>query len=423
MNSQQTPIEVLIVGGGMITHDQLLPSLYHLQRRGMVGPIRICALNSVPLRALAEDATFRAAFPGQSFQAMPALEEPPERVFPDLFREAVAAMPRENLVVVAVPDHLHDAVVRIALEHDQHVLAVKPLVQKYAQAVEIERIARDRGLFVGVEYHKRFDRRSLDARGQYRRGRFGEFRCGEAKLVEPYYYRHSNFQNWFTRANSDPFTYIGCHYVDLVYFITGLRPVEVAVQGVEGKFPNGNDAYLWSIGRVVWENGAILSLLNGLGYPDQGAGTNDQGMCLFCEGPDCGGIIRHDDQFRGVSHGYLDDNSGAKFRFVSPDYFRLVPWEGEGLRPVGYGYESVEALVEAARAVNAAGCGRSDAEALERRRQALSAIDARGILATPANSAINELVTEAARLSIANAGRSVRIEYGDAPGVRFAGER
>ena len=38
----------------MITHDQILPSLYHLQRQGVVGPIRICALNSAPLRALAE---------------------------------------------------------------------------------------------------------------------------------------------------------------------------------------------------------------------------------------------------------------------------------------------------------------------------------------------------------------------------------
>ena len=48
--------QVLIVGGGMITHDQILPSLYHLQRLGQVGSIRICALNSPPLRALAESA-------------------------------------------------------------------------------------------------------------------------------------------------------------------------------------------------------------------------------------------------------------------------------------------------------------------------------------------------------------------------------
>jgi len=411
------PVEVLVVGGGMITHDQILPSLYHLQRLGALEPISICALNSAPLRALAEDEVFRAAFPGHTFRPLPALDEPPERVFPDLFRQAVAGMPPYNLVVVAVPDHLHDAVIRAALEHDQHVLCVKPLVQKYAQAAQIERIARERGLFVGVEYHKRFDRRALDARGQYRRGRFGEFRCGEAKLVEPYYYRHSNFQNWFTKEQSDPFTYVGCHYVDLVYFITGLRPVEVSVRGVEGTFPNGKVGYLWSSGQVVWENGAVLSVLNGLGYPDQGAGTNDQGLCLFCEGPNCGGLVRHDDQFRGVSHGYVDATSGAMFRFVSPDYFRLVPWEGDGLRPVGYGYDSIEALVDAARRVNAAASGSAAGEALAQRQRVLAEIDARGILATPANSFINELVTEAARLSIANSGRQVRIDYTGAPHV------
>ena len=52
--------------------------------------------------------------------------------------------------------------------------------------------------------------------------RFGEFRLGTACLLEKWYYRHSNFQNWFTTDRADPFTYVGCHYVDLVYFITGL---------------------------------------------------------------------------------------------------------------------------------------------------------------------------------------------------------
>ena len=408
--SSPAKLEVAIVGGGMITHDQILPSLYHLQRMGCVGGIQVCALNSAPLRALAAAPHFAEAFPGQTFEAHPGLEQPPERMFPDLFQEVLAALPPRNLVVVAVPDHLHDGIIRQALACGQHVLSVKPLVLKYAQAVEIERLARERGLFVGVEYHKRFDRRALDARLQYRAGRFGRFRCGEAKLVEPYYYRHSNFQNWFTRENSDPFTYIGCHYVDLVYFITGLRPVEVSVRGVEGKFPNGNTGYLWSIGQVVWENGAILSLLNGLGYPDEGAGTNDQCLSLFCEGDDCGAILRHDDQFRGVSHGYVDRHSGAVFRYVSPDYFRLVPWEHDGLKPVGYGYDSIEANLRAALAVNAAAAP-DDADALGKRRQVLAEIDRRGIIATPGNSAINERVTEAARLSIAASGRWAAIDY------------
>jgi predicted dehydrogenase len=414
-------LEVVVVGGGMITHDQLLPSLYHLQRLGQVGEIKICALNSAPLRTLANAKHLADAFPGQSFEALPALTEPPERMSPDLYREAIAALPQRNLVVVAVPDQFHYTVIKEALEHDQHVLTVKPLVLKYAQAVEIEKLAHQRGLLVGVEYHKRFDRRALDARGQYRRGRFGQFRCGEAKLVEPYYYRHSNFQNWFTCENSDPFTYIGCHYVDLVYFITGLKPVEVAVRGVEGRFPNGNQGYLWSAGHVVWENGAILSVVNGLGYPDEGAGTNDQALCMFCEGDNVGAIVRHDDQFRGVSHGYVDRLSGAAFRFVSPDYFRLVPWQGAGLKPVGYGYDSVEAIVQGTLAVNGAAAFAASNDVLPRQQAKLREIDERGILATPGNSYINELVVEAARMSITHGGRQVEIVYQPEPQVRIKG--
>jgi len=422
MNDLQTAtLDVVVVGGGMITHDQILPSLYHMQRAGRLGSIKVCALNSAPLRALATSPRFAEGFPGQAFEPFPALDAPPEKMHPDLFREVIASLGPHNLVVVAVPDHFHDPVIRAALERDQHVLSVKPLVPTYAQSVEIERMARDRGLMVGVEYHKRFDRRALDARLQYRKGRFGQFRLGEARMIEPYYYRHSNFQNWFTKANSDPFTYVGCHYVDLVYFITGLRPVEVSVRGVEGRFPNGNVGWLWSGGTAVWENGAVMTLLNGLGYPDQGAGTNDQGLTMFCEGDDCGAIVRHNDQFRGVSHAYTDDLAGARFRYVSPDYFRLVPWEGEGLKPVGYGYESIEAIALAAMQVNAAASGLAGQEALAARQAVLAEIDARGILATPANSSINELVTEAARLSIAAGGRYAVIEHEPEPKVRLEG--
>jgi predicted dehydrogenase len=406
------PIDVLIVGGGMITHDQILPSIYHMQRAGKVGSIKICALNSPPLRDLAEEKAFDEAFPGQSFAAFPALDTPDDKMYPDLYKELIAAMEPRNLVVVAVPDHFHDPVIRFALGHDQHVLTVKPLVLKYEQAVAIEKLAHEKGLFVGVEYHKRFDRRSLEARRNYRAGRLGEFKCGESKLIEPYYYRHSNFQNWFTKENTDPFTYIGCHYVDLVYFITGLKPVEVTVRGTEGTFPNGNVGYLWSAGIVVWENGAVLNVLNGLGYPDEGAGTNDQAMCLYGEGAENGTIIKHNDQFRGCSYGYTDKAAGASFRYINPDYFRLVPWQGDGLKPVGYGYDSVEASVLSAIDVNAAG-------ELADRQSVLKQIDDRGIVATPQNSSINELVTEAVRLSILNDGQPAVIDYGAKPGARL----
>jgi len=126
-----------------------------------------------------------------------------------------------------------------------------------------------------------------------------------------------------------------------------------------------------------------------------------------------------DDQFRGVSHGYVDLQSGAKFRFVSPDYFRMVPWQGEGLKPVGYGFESIEAIALSAIRVNRAAEGFTGNYALAARRQVLQEIDDRGILATPANSYVNELVTEAARLSIARNGLPAMIEYRESPSLRL----
>jgi predicted dehydrogenase len=146
-----------------------------------------------------------------------------------LYKDVLAKLPARQIAVIALPDHLHYEAIMTALHANQHVLAVKPLVLTVAHAREIEQEARERGLLVGVEYHKRFDDRSLLARRRYRQGWFGEFKLGTARLMEKWYYRHSNFQNWCTVENSDAFVYIGCHYVDLVHFITGLLPVAVSV--------------------------------------------------------------------------------------------------------------------------------------------------------------------------------------------------
>lgn len=416
MTSQ--PFDVTIVGGGMITNDLLLPAAYQLQREGRVRAISVCALNSPPLRVLAENPEHREAFPGQSFTAYPALSEDPSRNFPDLYRTVLGKLAPGNAVVVAMPDQFHYEVVKAALLADQHVLCVKPLVLHYAQAVELEHLARERGLFVGIEYHKRFDRRALIARREYERGRFGTFAIGEAKMIEPYSYRHSNFQNWFTCDKTDPFVYVGCHYVDLVYFITRLRPTAVSVSGYRGKFPNGNETYLWANGRVIFENGAILNVTDGLGYPDAAAGSNEQGLVMYFEGPGECGYLRHNDQFRGVEHSYRD---GKKFNYVNPDFYRLIPWEGAGYRPTGYGFDSVAAILGMVGTLAAATVGMAPAAALAERQRLIAEVDARGIIATPGNSAINELVVEAARLSILNGGDFATITYGESPRVALRG--
>jgi predicted dehydrogenase len=385
-------IRVSIVGGGMIVHDQILPSLYQLQRQGVVGDIDICASRHETVRALADAETLRRAFPGQSFRMHP--EAPGERQ-PELYKQVIASLPPRQLVIVALPDQLHYQAIMDALRHDQHVCAVKPLVLESRQGEEIAKEARRRALLVAIEYHKRFDDRSLMARRAYREGRFGEFRLGTACLLEKWYYRHSNFQNWMTAENSDAFTYIGCHYVDLVAFITGLTPAAVSVYGILDRFPNGREGYLWTDARVIWNNGACLNVQNALGFPDAAPGSNTQGLTMYCQGGDAGAWLAHSDQYRGLQHCYTHP---AAYSEPSPDYFQYLDTGGPGLTPVGYGYRSIEAIVKAAIRVDAGNP-----------TEALDEIDRTGWIATPANSAYNERVIEAARESIRDRGRLVEI--------------
>jgi predicted dehydrogenase len=272
------------------------------------------------------------------------------------------------------------------------------------QSIAIEEAARKRSLVVAVEYHKRFDDRSLMARRRYRAGVFGEFKLGTASLMEKWYYRHSNFQNWLTTENSDAFTYIGCHYVDLVHFITGLLPVSVSVYGVKDKYPNGAEGYLWTDARVIWNNGACLNVQNTLSYPEDGPGTNMQHISMYCSSGDKGAMIRHSDQYRGIEYCYIEKpNTPGATAYTEPsaDYFQYVDLGEEFPVPVGYGYRSVDFIVRQCIACEEA----TDKQAFLRK------LDEDGVLATPRNSRYNELVVEAGRESILNGGREVKISY------------
>jgi predicted dehydrogenase len=390
-------MNVLIVGGGMITHDQLLPSVWHMQRGGRIGNVAVCASRYSTVATLAASETLREAFPGQTFDWWPKHDGPAQ---PELYREAIAALPPQNVVIVAVPDQLHFDVVMAALERDQHVCCVKPLALRYDHAKQIGRAAYERGLMVGIEYHKRFDDRSLMARRKYRAGLFGEFRLGTACLMEKWYYRHSNFQNWCTVENSDAFAYIGCHYVDLVAFITGLEPVAVSVYGVRDRYPNGNEGFLWTDARVIWNNGAALNVQNSLSFPDNAPGSNTQGLTMHFSGQDNGAMLSHSDQYRGLKHAYTGT---AGYAEPSPDYFQYVDLGGRGLTPMGYGYRSVEHILSK--------CIDTAAEPdLTKRQDMLRQLDQCGIMATPANSAYNERLLEAGRKSILNGGVQVAVE-------------
>lgn len=410
-------VDALVIGGGRMVHHRILPVLYHLQREGLVRVIKICDVSVAPLRALAESPVLRQAFPDQSFVPYPSWDTPPEVYQPELFRQALAEQRERQLVVVAVPDPLHGPVIRAALESQQHVLCLAPLVRSYREAQEIAQEAYRRGLLVAVDHPMRWDPRVARAQFNYRQGHLGNFRLGGARRIVPYDFRHGNLQSWFGRDHADPFSSFAIDDLDAIHFITGLRPVEVAVRGVEGSFPNGNVGFLWAVGRVVWENGAVLSVLAGVGFPGGGPPAGDHSLLIYGERQDGTGLIRLEG-----SDGTLEDSLGAKTPMEigclgSADALRLVPWEEEGLKPVGYAYDSLVSAVQAVLRVNLAGAGLAPEDALAARQRRLLEIDSRALLATAASSVINVLVAEAGRMSILNTGIPVEIRYDGSPQV------
>src|SRR5580704_9216894 len=109
--------DAAVIGGGMITHDQLLPSLYQLRRQGWIGAIRVCARNRATLDRLAASETLLKAFPDQAFEMS---TEP--------FGQVLAKAAPRQLAVIALPDPLHGDAILAALRANQHVCSVKPLV-------------------------------------------------------------------------------------------------------------------------------------------------------------------------------------------------------------------------------------------------------------------------------------------------------
>ena len=94
-----------------------------------------------------------------------------------------------------------------------------------------------------------------------------------------------------------------------------------------------------------------------------------------------------------------------------------MPWEGKGRIPVGYGYDSIAAIIRTISGIEEAAAGLSPNAALQARCRIAASVDEQGLIATPANSSTNELVIEAARRSILNEGVPVRIPYEPTPHV------
>jgi predicted dehydrogenase len=223
-------LRIGVVGGGMFFDDIIGPALHDFQRGGFAGALGSLGLSHYAPRVAdiriefgaigTRSATrgtaglirerFLAEFPGSRLQVFYG---------ETVWREMIAAGGLDVLLV-ASPDPLHTPPILEALAAGLHVIAEKPLCLKTAEADRIIAEASRRGLVVAVDMHKRYDPfvRHMMTCSLPRYGRIYRVR---AVLEEPLEVATEVFQ-WVEQSN--PFAYVGCHWLDVIAHYLGVRP-------------------------------------------------------------------------------------------------------------------------------------------------------------------------------------------------------
>jgi predicted dehydrogenase len=376
-------IDVLVVGGGMISREVILPTVFQEQKYGRVGNISISSLTGDIIKEL------QGMFPPFKGYPDPKVHGT-TTPYPDMFKQAIAELPENSVVIVATPDHFHTPVINEAIKAGKHVIVEKPLCLKVPEAHEIIKAADEKGIYVLTDYHKRHDRSIRACRYKYQKGLLGEMLHGHAWIEEPKYMALDVFKDWCEK--SSPFEYIGVHYADAYYFVTGLKPKRLVAFGQKKYLPTqGKDAYDAVQATIEWEDGSVQFVQTSwVNTPNNSAMTNQGMMMLGTMGEYWADHKDRNTHFATEKEGFDEYNPNFFKQYDSFDF----PGEVDN---VGYGYDSICQGLNDVKRIVAETSGLAEAEAIQKRKVILSQMEETRAL--PKQALIGVAVNNAVRMS------------------------
>ncbi len=390
-------IPVLVVGGGMISEEVILPMVFQEQKRGRVGNVSIATRRPSTIKHL------RNIFEKYEFKGYPdpEKESDPESDHSDIYKQAIADLDEKGIVIVATPDHLHTPVIMSSIENGHHVIVEKPLCLKVNDVHRIMSATREKGIYVLTDYHKRHDRAIRAVKYKYSQGELGEMLHGHAWIEERREMPLKVFARWC--ENSSPFEYIGIHYADAYYFITGLKPKKLTAFGQKKFLPkHGKDAFDAIQATIEWEDGSVLFIQTSWVCSEFNSALTNQGLQL--SGTEGEYWADHKDRnlhFVTQKHGYEDFN---------PNFFKCYnDWDNPNeVEWVGYGYDSIKQGIDDIRYIIMETLGLSEEQALKKRKEIIEKFEKTRAL--PNQALIGTAINEAVRLSISNNNRFVSFD-------------
>jgi len=383
--NKHSKVDVLIVGGGMISQEVILPTIFQEQKYGRVGNISISSLTGEIIEKL------QGMFP--EFKGYPDPKtQGTTKMYPEMYKQAIADLPENGVVIVATPDHFHTPVIKAAIKAKKHVIVEKPLCLKVEEANEIIKMVDENGIYVLTDYHKRHDRSIRACRYKYRKGLLGEMLHGHAWIEEPKYMALEVFKDWCEK--SSPFEYIGVHYADAYYFITGLKPKRLVAFGQKKYLPTqGKDAYDAVQATIEWEDGSVQFIQTSWVNTKNNSAMTNQGMMML------GTMGEYWADHKDRNTHFATEEEG--FDEYNPNFFKKYDsfdFPGEE-QCVGYGYDSIVQGVNDVRTIV------NTTNTVEERRALLKTMEETRAL--PRQALIGVAINNAVRMSADAGGRFV----------------
>jgi len=185
--------------------------------------------------------------------------------------------PGTDVVVVGLPNHLHEKAVVASARAGKAVLCTKPLGRTGAEALRMLEAVEKARVFHGYLEDLAYTPKTLKALGEVRAGALGKVLWARSRETHP-----GPHSDWFwdkAQSGGGAIVDLGCHCIEIARNFIGkdIRPVEIACWADTQVHPIEAEDH--AVGLVRYENGAIgqfevsWTFRGGMDLRDEVAGT------------------------------------------------------------------------------------------------------------------------------------------------------
>jgi predicted dehydrogenase len=273
--------------------------------------------------------------------------------------EEAIAHPETQVVVIALPNNVHEEAVNLCVKHKKAVLCTKPLGRNAEEAHRMTKAVEEAGIFAGYLEDLCYTPKFLKALGSVKSGAIGRVLWAKSRETHP-----GPHSDWFwdkNMAGGGAILDLGCHCIEIArnYIGKDIRPVEVMCWADTQVKPI--DAEDHAIALVKYENGAIGQLevswtfRGGMDLRDEVMGTEGTiwinsflrtGFEMFSTGAGDGYVAEKAESSTGWLFPVGDEAHELGYTHMFTDMFNAIE---EGREPLETFYDGyiVNAVIDA----------------------------------------------------------------------------